>query len=60
MGMFRLDTKRITHFTVEIEAESVADAELIVQDWIFDDFMPYITSYEWADEVWQEVPEEEK
>ena len=34
MGKYRLDTKRITHFTVEIEAESVADAELIVQDWI--------------------------
>lgn len=60
MGKYRLDAVKTVEYTVIVEAESVADAELIIQDWVDEDFEPFKVWVSWADEEWQEVIEEEK
>lgn len=60
MGKFRLDTKKVVYYTVEIEAESVEDAEKMVKDWVDTDFEPFENSgTEWFDSLWIDVTEED-
>jgi hypothetical protein len=49
MATFILETRRITHYTVKIEAESAEAAEAQIADWISDDFEPFVSHVEWLD-----------
>lgn len=58
MGKFRLDAVKTVEYTVFVDAESIADAELIIQDWVDEDFEPFKVWTSWKDdEEWEEVIE---
>lgn len=58
MPKFRLDTKKITYYTVVIEAETLEQAEAEVAEWSEVEFEPHANAYaEWVDGEWEEVDE---
>jgi len=57
MPKFILETRRITHYTVVIEADTIEAAEAEVEQWVADDFEKFESGCEWLDGVWQEDEE---
>ena len=49
MSRFVLETRRVTHYTVTVEANSIEEAEEMVKDWVSDDFEEFPSSTEWID-----------
>lgn len=56
MPKFVLETRRITHYSVKIEADSIEAAEAQIQEWVSDDFEEFTSHVEWLD---GEIMEEE-
>jgi hypothetical protein len=54
MGKYRLDTKKTVEYTVIVEADSIEQAERMMDDWVDEDFEPFIIGADWVDGEWQE------
>ena len=58
MPKYSLETRKITYYTVIIEADSIEAAEAQVREWVSDDFEPLENSgTEWIDGEWEPVEE---
>jgi hypothetical protein len=58
MPKFSLETRKITYYTVVIEADSIEAAEAQVAEWVSDDFEEFENSgTEWIDAEWEQVEE---
>ena len=54
MSKYVLETRRITHYTVVIEADSEEAAQAQVDEWVSDDFEEFTSHVEWLDGEWEE------
>jgi hypothetical protein len=56
MPKFILETRKITHYSVTIEADSEEAAQAQIDEWVSDDFEEFTSHVEWLD---GEIMEEE-